>query len=177
MAKCDYCGTTIIFGGIRNGNFRFCNEKCFQNGTLAQLANQVPPDLLQQETVEVHAGKCPKCKGNEPVDVHTSHCVWSIIVMTRWSSKPQVSCRKCAVKSHLGNALFSFVCGWWGFPWGLIITPVQVVRNIIGIFRGPNPSKPSPQLEKLVRIQLAARMVAYQKAQQQPTPLPEQSPV
>ena len=44
--------------------------------------------------------------------------------------------------------------GWWGFPFGLIMTPVQVMRNLAGIFGGPNPASPSPALEKLIRRRL-----------------------
>ena len=166
MPKCDYCGTSILFGGVRDGTFRFCNDRCHQQGTLAQLANKVPLDLLEKELAEVHSGNCPKCQRSGPVDVHMSYSVWSIMVMTRWSSKPQMCCRSCALKSQLGSTLFSLLFGWWGFPWGLIFTPVQIVRNVIGMLRGPDPAKPSPLLQKFVRINLASRLVAYQKEQQ-----------
>ena len=32
MAKCDYCGSSIIFGGTKNGDLTFCNEKCEASG-------------------------------------------------------------------------------------------------------------------------------------------------
>lgn len=28
MAKCGYCGTTILFGGKKDGDLRFCNDEC-----------------------------------------------------------------------------------------------------------------------------------------------------
>jgi hypothetical protein len=55
------------------------------------------------------------------------------------------------------DALFSLACGWWGVPWGPIVTIVQIVRNIVG--KETDPSKPSPQLEKLVRLRLARDLV------------------
>lgn len=177
MASCNYCGAAILFGGTQVGHLRFCTDRCAQQGGLLQIADQVPPDLLREEVAEVHSGNCPKCRRPGPVDVHTSYSVWSALVITRWSSIPKMCCRACAVKSHLGHALLSLCFGWWGFPWGLIFTPVQVVRNIIAIFGGPDPTKPSPQLVNFVRIQLAARLVAYQREQAKiPPPLPVQSP-
>ena len=78
---------------------------------------------------------------------------------------PKVCCRSCGIKSQIGNTIFSLVLGWWGFPWGFIMTPVQIGRNIIGIVKGPDDSKPSDKLENLVRISIASQMMQEQKAQ------------
>jgi len=67
------------------------------------------------------------------------------------------------MKSQIGNAMFSFLFGWWGFPWGFIYTPVQVIRNITGMFRGSDEKRPSGELEKLVRIHIAAQVLAAQR--------------
>ena len=50
--------------------------------------------------------------------------------------------------------------GWRGFPWGLILTPVQITRNIIGMCAGPDPSRPSAELRKFVQVCLGAKMIA-----------------
>jgi hypothetical protein len=55
------------------------------------------------------------------------------------------------VKSQLLSLLGCLVLGWWGFPWGLLVTPVQVVRNIAGMVSGPDPGRPSERLETIVR--------------------------
>jgi hypothetical protein len=68
----------------------------------------------------------------------------------------------------LGGVLFSLFCGWWGFPWGLILTPVQITRNIAGMYKGPDPSKPSDTLRKLVLVNIGAQ--ALQKSQQNNLP-------
>ena len=36
------------------------------------------------------------------------------------------------------------------------MTPVQVIRNVIGMSSSPDPLKPSEKLERLVRLNLAA---------------------
>jgi hypothetical protein len=159
MAKCDYCGSTIIFGGKRQGEQRFCNQRCQGQGTLLAISHQVPEHVVHESVWNVHQGKCPKCGGAGPIDVHVSHRVWSALFMTQWRSTPHILCRGCGVKSQLMDAGFSLALGWWGFPWGFILTPVQIGRNVVGIFKGPDPTQPSAQLEKIIRINIAAKAV------------------
>ena len=160
MARCAYCDTFILFGGSRDGELRFCNADCHQRGILKSVADQLPADRVNQYIEEVHSGLCPKCEGPGPVDVHTSYRVWSALVMTQWTSRPAVCCRRCGVKSKLGSAAYSAVLGWWGFPWGLVMTPVQIVRNVGGLFSSPDPERPSEKLENLLRLHLAAQVTA-----------------
>jgi hypothetical protein len=174
MAQCGHCGTTILFGGVRDGALRFCNEKCRQNGYVLSVAQHVPPDILQEQVRQVHQGACPRCGGRGPVDVHKIHRIWSALVLTSWNSSQQLSCRSCGVKGQVGGALFSLVLGWWGFPWGLVLTPVQITRDIVGMCGGPSPGRPSPDLEKLVKVQLAVRAIdaAQRNRQASPPSLP-----
>lgn len=169
MAKCGYCGSTILMGGVRSGDQRFCNSRCSQNARVLSVTQNIPTDVLERKIEEVWRGNCPKCKGLGPVDVHKVHEVWSILVLTRWTTKTQVSCHSCAIKRQLGGVAFSFFFGWWGFPWGLVLTPVQITRNIMGMSRGPDSAQPSDGLRKLVLVNLGANMLASQKAA---TPLP-----
>jgi DNA-directed RNA polymerase subunit RPC12/RpoP len=162
MAQCDYCGSTILFGGVSDNDLRFCNDKCHQQGYLLAVADQVPSDVMSKQVAEVHQGDCPKCGGPGPIDVHTSYIVWSAFVITSWQSRPQVCCRACGIKSKLGCAAVSGVAGWWGFPWGLIFTPIQLFRNIYGIISPPDSTMPSAQLENFVKIHLAAHLVNAQ---------------
>jgi hypothetical protein len=167
MASCAYCGSFILFGGVQDGEYRFCNENCQQRGFLTAIAHRVPPEWLAEELRTVHGGTCPKCNGPGPIDVHTSHTVWSILVMTSWNSSPEVCCRSCGFKSKLGAMALSGVAGWWGFPWGLIMTPIQVGRNFVGLVSGPDPAQPSAELVNIVRLTLAARLVEADQAEQQ----------
>jgi hypothetical protein len=160
MAACDACGTTILFGGVKQGPLRFCNQQCAQRGLGLSVANQLPADLVEKQVRQVHQGNCPRCQGPGPVDIHTSHRVWSAIAMTRWSSHPVLCCRSCGTKAKLGSAVFSMSLGWWGFPFGLLLTPVQLGRNVIGLFGGPDPATPSPALERAVRLHLASALAA-----------------
>jgi hypothetical protein len=158
MAACDYCGTTILFGGVTDGEDRYCNQRCHQSGASMRIVNDLPQDVVERHIHEVHEGDCPKCNGPGPVDVHTTHTVYSLLFMTFWNSTPQISCRSCGTKSKLFGIVKCGLFGWWGFPWGLIMTPVQLIRNISGLFAGSGSSGPSAQFRKLIRKDLAQRI-------------------
>jgi hypothetical protein len=157
MASCAACGTTILFGGVREDDLRFCNAKCHGNGYLLRIAREIPRDVIVTQTASIYHGACPKCQGPGPVDVHTSYRVWSALLLTQWQSYPQVCCRSCGRKSQFGNALFSLVLGWWGFPWGIVMTPVQVTRNIAAMFSARGEHAPSPDLERATSMMIAAQ--------------------
>jgi hypothetical protein len=172
MASCAYCNTTILIGGKRQGDLRFCNVTCAANGALVEVANQLPLVEVMRYAQQVHGGNCPRCGGQGPADVHTSYRVWSALVMTNWSSRPAISCQSCGTKRKIGDAFFSLFLGWWGFPWGLLMTPVQLGRNLIGLFQATDPSQPSPALERMLRLQLAQhKMSAPQVHQRKDTAL------
>jgi len=168
MPACATCGTLILFGGVRDGSYRFCNKKCHANGFVAATSNALPDELVDCETAKLHAGRCPKCGGPGPVDLYTSHTVMSFLIMTRWASKPEATCRSCARKRQLGALASSAALGWWGIPWGFIITPVQVVRNLAALASSPSPLAPSPALREFVRTVIAAQIVEQNLATMRP---------
>ncbi|MEW6349866.1 MAG: hypothetical protein AB1646_12440 [Thermodesulfobacteriota bacterium] len=158
MATCSYCGSFILFGGERLGGLRYCNATCRDNGTLLAIAGQLPDDLVRQHVQEIHRGLCPKCRSSGPIDVHTAYRVWSALLVTSWRNIPEICCRSCGIKSQLQGIVYSLVLGWWGFPWGLVMTPVQIVRNIVGLAGPPDPLVASAALDRLVRVHLAATL-------------------
>lgn len=158
MARCDYCGTTIVFGGVRDRGYRFCNATCQQNCSILMAFTQISPEILEQQVRAVHEGMCPLCRGRGPVDVHTSHRVWSALLLTSWVSRPQICCRKCGRMEKIKDFLFSLFLGWWGFPWGLIVTPIQIMRNLVGLLRQPDSSKPSHKLRRLIQLHIGRQM-------------------
>jgi hypothetical protein len=169
MAKCANCNKWIIAGGKRDGDLRFCDAKCQEQGALTAVASVVPDQVVNEQAWKIHQGACPKCGGRGPIDVHTSYRVWSALVMTNWSSRPHVVCRSCGTKARMSDAARSLAFGWWGFPWGLIMTPVQVCRNLKG--DAQDPAVPSLQLQKLVRLNLASQALAAGRSDLTPKPL------
>jgi hypothetical protein len=119
----------------------------------------IPAETVRSYIQSLHMGPCPKCKGRGPIDVFTSHKVWSAVVVTQWKSEEQVSCKRCGFKSQMIGLVSSLVLGWWGIPWGFVITPIQIVRNIVDASKTPDPLRPSPRLERVARIHLASQPV------------------
>lgn len=159
MAKCDYCGGSTLFGGTRVNQYSFCSRTCQNNGYALITANEIPEHYLQEQVNALHQGACPRCKGAGPVDVHTSHFVWSAVIMTRWSSTPHVCCRHCGQSQQIQDTLLSLLVGWWGFPWGIIMTPVQVIRNVSAMTAPPSNVRPSDELRRIVQIMIGSQIL------------------
>lgn len=158
MARCGSCNSLVLFGGMRDGDRTYCGPDCQERGELQALADTIPSDLLDEYVRRVHQGACPRCQGDGPVDVHTSYRVWSMIFVTTSNSLPRVSCRSCARKLQLGSLTFSFFLGWWGFPFGILMTPIQIGRNLWAMVGGPSASGPSELLVKTASLQMASEV-------------------
>jgi hypothetical protein len=159
MRTCSYCNQTFWFGGVQSGTRRFCNAQCQQRGALLDVADQLPADFVKEYIQTTQNSNCPECQGPGPIEVHTSYRVWSVLVLTSWNNRPRICCKKCATKAQLGDIGFSVLLGWWGFPWGIIMTPVQIGRNVTGLFYSPKVGQPSELLVKLLKLNLAARVI------------------
>ena len=158
MARCDYCNSFILFGGKNKSGRTFCNDACLEEGRLVIAADRLPQHIVDDAVDETHRGDCPLCEGPGPIDVHTSHTIWSIVALTSWRSSPHVCCRSCGRSKQLSALVTSGLFGWWGFPWGFIYTPIQIGKNFSGLVGGPDPEVPSEQLENLTRLSLAFRV-------------------
>jgi len=77
-------------------------------------------------------------------------------------------CRSCGNKQRIFDGLSCLLLGWWAFPWGLIFTPVQICRNIIGMIRPADPSAPSEELVSAVKADLAEQFIQSKQGEQQP---------
>jgi hypothetical protein len=160
MTTCASCNQTILFGGYVEDGFRFCNKKCAKKGSIIRDAARIPESDVTPRVWEIRNGRCPSCSGPGPIDLHRSYRVWSGLVMTSYSTRQNVCCARCAQGARMKDAAFSLVFGWWGFPWGLIWTPIQVARNVWAMVRAEDSSAPSNDLKTLVRLQLAAAAAA-----------------
>ena len=159
MSECSNCGKFILFGGRTLDGYRYCGAGCAQRHPLLRAAERVPAQVLQQYVEQWRQGACPKCKrSTAPIDVYPHHRVHSFILMTQWSTRRQVCCRRCGRRDQLLSTLYSASLGWWGFPWGLLLTPIQVGRNVAGLLRS-TPVRASADFERVVRLQLAQRQL------------------
>jgi hypothetical protein len=168
MAKCNSCGRVIVFGGVKDGARRFCGSICKNQFSFQAASAQLPDAFVLEKAAELHGGPCPKCKRPGPVDLHKYYTVWSAVVLTRWSDKAELCCRPCGRQAQIRAAAFSGLFGWWGFPWGFIVTPAQLLRNLGGMLRSGNPSRPSDELVEIVRKNLSAQLI-QESAERQPS--------
>lgn len=155
MASCCTCGTTILFGGVRDDGGRYCNDDCMDQRRVQERGREVPEELVARGVRAVLDGPCPVCAGPGPVDLFHSHTVTSMLVVTSWRSRARISCRGCATRAQLGAIAHSALLGWWGVPWGLVMAPVQITRNLRGLLRAADPAAPSALLGEQVRAELA----------------------
>ncbi len=160
MKKCAQCGTHILFGPVREGTHLFCSYKCRDEGISTTADEALPDEFVYKKACEIRSGDCPKCGGGGPVEFHTSHRVWSILVMSSFNSKPEICCDRCGRRAKWGAVLFCSLFGWWGFPFGLVGTPVQIARNLGGLRSSSAADRPSDKLCEMVRSGLAVQLMS-----------------
>lgn len=158
MASCANCGTTILFGGTTQGAFRFCSKKCEDANPVVQVAVAIPDEVVDRMAVEAMQDDCPNCGRPGPIDVQNSHTAISFLIMTSWKTTPTLCCQSCGTRKRMGAIAITGLAGWWGFPWGLIMTPVQIVRNLTDMGGGSSGS-PSKELREIMRVNLAIHML------------------
>jgi len=65
MTKCDYCGSTILFGGKRDSNGRFCNQKYQARGALLAISRQLPEAVVQEHVWKAHQAPAQDVTGQD----------------------------------------------------------------------------------------------------------------
>ena len=159
MPSCAYCHGVILFGGVKQDGLTFCNANCQAGGEVMSIASEVPPTLVAERLLAIRRGPCPKCGGPGPVDLQVSHVITSLLVVTSWGTRIELACNRCGVKKKIWGILHCMLMGWWGV-WGLIMTPIQIMRNFFGAFRKPDLSVTTPQLEQMIRVEIAQQVMA-----------------
>lgn len=165
MTRCAACDFWIPWGGIRAGDYRYCCDECVADGPVIPLSRTLPATDVRLVALKLHGGPCPRCKGpGRPVEVRPYYRVWSIVVLTHWSTRLRICCRACGFKLQLGSIGWCMLLGWWGLPLGVLMTPVQIVRNLVAMVFVPDPRQPSPRLVQAASITLAQERLAEERA-------------
>ena len=157
MARCDTCGNMVVFGGEHWNGMDFCSEECLQVAVTASQAEGVPEDVVLQRATALRNERCPWCGGEGPNDIHSTWSIASLLIITYRSKKEMFGCSSCGFKHKIKYFLFTGLCGWWGIPWGILMTPYFEVLNLIGLFRGM-PSGPSEELKEFALKQIAKEL-------------------
>jgi len=169
MSSCSQCGKSTLFDDRKLDGHHYCSAACAKYHPLVQASDCVPPDVLQRHVAQWRKVACPRCKRQDgTLDVYEHHRVHSMILMTLWSTRRSLCCRRCGRRDQFMSVLYSATLGWWGFPWGLLMTPVQIIRNIAGLCRRAS-EQPSAAFERVVRRQLAHRQLELEAQQSLPS--------
>ena len=86
--------------------------------------------------------RCSKC-GNitaQPRYVIFRHVV-SVVLVTITTPVQGLYCSSCARKLAFKASCISAIGGWWGFPWGPILTITNIIRNAFGGTKAPSEEK------------------------------------
>ena len=159
---CPTCGKSVLFGGVKDGNRRYCSKRCYEADEINRIASQIPNEHVEQLANELYRGRCPKCNNLGPIDIHKSHSVYSIIIYTKYETHDLLLCKKCATKQQTTDLIGSLLLGWWGLPFGIIITPIQIIRNVISMRQTPGLHGPSDDLKQRARLILASHTIGAQ---------------
>lgn len=158
MARCAACGSTIVFRGSTIANLRFRNADRAARGRIVLAARSVPESGARLLAAKIHAGACPKWSGAGPVDIRRACRVWSALLFARGVALTGIACRRRAIRQQALSATGRAVLGWWGSPWGRVMTPVQRARSRVGLARPHPPHAPSDDLCSAPRMLAAARV-------------------
>jgi hypothetical protein len=155
--NCNYCGKPIYSVSIREREYTFCNSLC-RDTAYEQLAANLSEDHIRRQTWAVHSSACPLCNGSGSIDAHISCFTLSLVFFIYNRVTPHICCRKCGRIKQVKGLLISLFLGWWSIP-GIIATPISIVRNLRGLFKRIDTSKPSNILYSLIRQQNEMRIM------------------
>ncbi|MDE3071660.1 MAG: hypothetical protein KGJ63_02880 [Pseudomonadota bacterium] len=141
-----------------------------------RLAASVSAQEIDRLAFELRSRRCLSCDSKEPVDVFPSYFVYSVVLWTSWRKKRNLSCRSCGRKRQAKELAASLLLGWWGFPFGLVVTPIIVLANVIGMVRNPLGKEPGNELKEYARL-VAAHEIWKQQHGVAYAPMPSNSSV
>jgi hypothetical protein len=159
LGTCQTCGATILFGGVTRDGMKFCKEACAASSVVLNSTKNFTGKMITDRARAIFESECPVCRRPGPLEIYRSHRVISLLVVSFWQTTPRLSCRSCGKNAQLIDLTITSLFGWWGIPHGIIMTPIQIVRNVGGLCAAA-PTAPSKELEVFARQSMAAEELA-----------------
>lgn len=154
--ECDYCGNSAKYMPIFDAGQRFCSKKCLHAARVSESAVDLSKVEIEQEASKIRSGACPECNQKKsPVEMRFYHMVISYIVLTRYTRKSRLCCARCGRKRNREAMLATALLGWWGFPWGVFMTPTYLIANLGEMFEKRKSDDPSEDLIREAKYRLA----------------------
>jgi len=87
---------------------------------------------LQELIEKVKGLSCPSfgCD-NQALNGGVFRKVRSYLVLTQYKKNNIIACASCLEKERKRQLIKNTLLGWWGFPWGLIRTPMAIINHFI----------------------------------------------
>ena len=73
IASCNNCGTTILCGGEKEGKYRFCNKTCFDQGRFIVISDQIPFDVVKEQTKLLIKGRAQNATNKMALSIFIPH--------------------------------------------------------------------------------------------------------
>ena len=159
MPSSSYCCASFNYRPVKREGRIYCGGSCLKQFEIDDLAERISEDEVKARAKSMRRSGCPLCRDDDPVDIHSAHYVWSLVLVSFYHTEMRLSCLSCA-KTRQFRAIISCVgLGCWGLP-GIILVPMQVVRNLIGLLWPHGRKQASEDLEWMAAQQLAAEQIA-----------------
>ncbi|MDX2003240.1 MAG: hypothetical protein SFW35_12445 [Chitinophagales bacterium] len=144
------------------------NKRGLSSKLLATAFSVYPPDAIhgdeelkkkaneQFESVmnAVRMLPCPECGSQlQHLNGALVYNVRSFVFVTSYSKSIKVACPKCLDKLNNKATLRTLALGWWGFPWGIIRTPMALYKNY-GQIKFHHMGEPNAYLLSFVQLNL-----------------------
>lgn len=157
-AECDFCGNSAMSKPVIDSGQRFCRPRCLHAARISEAAVDLAEADITAVAQAIQDGLCPSCRQTGSlVEVRHYHRVMSFGVFTRYTKSSKLCCLECGRTENLKSFALTFLLGWWGMPFGILLTPTYLVANIGEMFERRRRGELSEGLVREARYQLAAR--------------------
>lgn len=157
--ECDFCGSSARFSALLDEGQRFCSKACLRNARLLEVSEDISKEEIHDHALRIKNSACPEChQSSSKTEVRRCYRVWSVGIFTQWTNRTHICCHSCGRKTNLGSLMFCALFGWWGIPWGIIMTSAQILANVTEMFKPLANPAPSEALIQAARLDLAAKL-------------------
>lgn len=74
---------------------------------------------------------CPICnQTHKKLNGTIAYTVKSFVFFSSFGIKPIIACPECLDKENNNSISSTLLLGWWGFPWGILKTPIYIYKNM-----------------------------------------------
>ncbi|WP_426208965.1 hypothetical protein [Massilia sp. TWP1-3-3] len=156
--ECDYCGNSAKKKPLFDQGQQFCSADCLHAARISEAAVDLSAGQIGARALAMRSGACPDCGSSESViEIRYHYRVVSALYFTSYQRKSRFCCVACGRKQNFKSFLFTFFLGWWGVPFGLIMTPTYLIANLGELREQRSGGEPSEDLVRLAKFQLAEK--------------------